>query len=428
MKRTLLLALRFGALALAGCSNVAEVLTAAPGGGAGGGEPGAGGSGAGGAPTAGQASSGGARPANVALGVAIDSGDAHTCAARFGVLYCWGANADGRLGLGDDRDRNAPERVGGDADWIGVATGVAHTCALKSDGSVWCFGANNFGQLGQGSFVPSFVPLPVTLPARVRQLSAEANTACAVLESGELHCWGRNWEGNIGLNDEHPGVDRPSPVRSGTDDDWRLTGTGDGHTCGIRAPGLLFGWGRNSSANLGLGQTVDEQRRVATPIGTEQDWLSVVSGQDASCGIRDVGLLFCWGGNSHATLGLGDRDQRLSPTQVMSPGGSGAWTDVSLDTFHACGIAGNSELYCWGRNIEGQLGTGDLDDRLVPERVAVGLSYRQAVVGRFSSCAVSAGSTPAADARIFCSGENNAGQLGVGDTTRRNAFTEVTFP
>jgi alpha-tubulin suppressor-like RCC1 family protein len=414
----------FGALGVAGCGNVAEVLTAAAGG-----DSSSGGGAGGGAPAAGQANSGGAQPENPALGVFIDSGDAHACAARFGVLYCWGENADGRLGLGDETDRGAPERVGDAADWISVATGVAHTCALKADGSVWCFGANNFGQLGLGSSAPSRVPLPVSLPGKVLHLSSQANTACAVLESGALYCWGRNWEGNIGLNDQHPGVDQPSPVRSGSDSDWLVTGTGDGHTCGIREPGLLLAWGRNSAANLGLGQTVDEQRRVATPVGSEQDWLSVVSGQDASCGIRSSGLLFCWGGNGYATLGLGDRDQRLTPTQVMAPAGSGAWTEVSLDTFHACGIDADNRLYCWGRNSEGQLGTGDNDDRLVPTPINVTASasgVRQVVVGRFSSCAVSSG----AGDRVYCTGENNAGQLGLaeGDAVRRNAFTEVAFP
>jgi hypothetical protein len=108
---------------------------------------------------------------------------------------------------------------------------------------------------------------------------------------------------------------------------------------------------------------------------------------------------------------------------------------VSLDTFHACGVDADNRLYCWGRNIEGQLGTGDNDDRLVPTPIDVIASVtasatgvRQVVVGRFSSCAVTTGD------RIYCTGENNAGQLGLGlrlsdaDAARRNAFTEVAFP
>jgi alpha-tubulin suppressor-like RCC1 family protein len=404
---------------LAGCSEVSEVLSVAAGGTSGGTASADAGATDAGSP------SGGAQPENPSLGVFVDAGDSHSCATRFGVLYCWGQNAKGRLGLGDEDNRDAPARVGGDANWSAVATGVAHTCALKSDGSVWCFGDNTFGQLGQGTLQPSNVPLPVALPGKVLQLSAEANTACAVLEGGSLYCWGRNWEGNIGLNDQHPGVDQQSPIRSGSYSDWTVTGTGDGHTCGIRGPGRLFCWGRNSAANLGLGQTTDLQRREATLVGAGEDWSSVVSGQDASCGIRSAGLLFCWGGNSYATLGLGDREARLSPSELGPPGGAGVWSQVSLDTFHACGIDAASNLYCWGRNVEGQLGTADNDDRLVPGKVVAGSDSQQVAqvaVGRFSSCAATT------DARIFCAGENGAGQLGLGDSARRNAFTEVAFP
>jgi alpha-tubulin suppressor-like RCC1 family protein len=406
---------------LCGCSEVAEVLSAGEAGAAGGGASGAGGAGRAGSPAA-----GGDQPENPALGVMVDSGDSHTCAARFGVLYCWGANADGRLGQGegDDKDRSAPARVGPDADWIAVATGVAHTCALKQDGSVWCFGANTFGQLGQGTQASSAVPLPVVLPAKAVQLSSEANTVCVVLEDGALYCWGRNFEGNIGLGDQHPGVDQLLPIRSGTASDWSAIGTGDGHTCGVRAPGSLFCWGRNSASNLGLGQTVDVQLRSATRVGTQQDWSFVASGQDGSCAIGAAGSLFCWGGNGSGNLGLGDRELRQAPTLLAAPSAAGGWRSVSIDTFHACAVSLAGDLYCWGRNIEGQLGTGDLDDRLEPARInqGDGQGYESAVVGRFSSCAVTT------DSHILCSGENVSGQLGTADNTRRNAFSEVAFP
>jgi len=402
-------------LQLTSCREVAEVLRA---------DTGAGGaSSAAGAPSgsdAGDAATGGARPLDPRLGIFVDSGDAHGCATRYGGLYCWGAGADGRLGLGDTEDRNVPTRVGVDADWVTVATGVAHSCALKTDGRVWCFGANTFGQLGQGSTESSSVPVLVQLPGEVRQLSSEANTACAVLVSGELYCWGRNWEGNIGLDDTHPGVDQLWPVRSGDGSDWKLTGTGDGHTCAVREPGLLFGWGRNTAANLGLGQTRDQQRRVATRIGDDDDWQLVVSGQDSSCGIRAAGELFCWGGNSFGNLGLGDTAQRLVPTQVEAAQPERVWQQVAIDTFHGCGIDSETNLYCWGRGLEGQLGTSDDDEHLLPALVAPG--FAQVAAGRMSSCAVSVGGA------VLCAGENDAGQLGVGDSERRPTFTELTFP
>ena len=42
-------------------------------------------------------------------------------------------------------------------------------------------------------------------------------------------------------------------------------------------------------------------------------------------------------------------------------------------------------------------------------------------VGRFHTCAV------ATDQTIWCSGENASGQLGLGDTQRRAAWTNVVF-
>lgn len=408
------------------CREVVEVLSTAAG--AGGESPGGGGARAGvdsgsgglageGPGDGGESAAGGARPIDPLLGVFVDAGDGHGCATRYGALYCWGRGADGRLGLGDTRDRDRPTRVGGDADWLTVATGVAHTCALKTNGSVWCFGSSTVGQVGQGTTVASSLPLRVPLPGKAVQLSSEANTACVVLESGELYCWGRNWEGNIGLNDTHPGVDQLAPVRSGDFRDWTLTGTGDGHTCGVRGVGLLFGWGRNTAANLGLGQINDQQRRSATQIGTEEDWSSVVSGQDSSCGLRLGGNLFCWGGNSFGNLGLGDLEQRLVPTQVAA---GRVWTQVAIDTFHGCGIDVDSNLYCWGRGTEGQLGTSDNAERREPEWIGSG--FAQVAVGRMFSCAVTL-----ADA-VLCTGENSAGQLGLPGNARRNEFTQLTFP
>lgn len=404
------------------CSQVAEVLTApasfgGSGGVAAGGGSGESGAGDRGAGEGGGAAAGGAAPEDPELGVRVDAGDSHACAVRYGALYCWGQNRDGQLGLGDDTPRNTPARVDPGALYRAVATGVAHTCALRVDGSVWCFGANQFGQLGQGHLTPSWLPVPIDLPGRVTQLSSGSNTACAVLESGELYCWGRNWEGNIGLGDTHPGVDRTLPVRSGSDSDWLMTATGDGHTCGVRGEGLLMCWGRNSAANLGLGQTTDPQRREAASVGMERDWYAVASGQDGSCGLRGDGRLFCWGGNAYGALGVGDRDARLLPAEV-----DGSFAQISLDTFHACGVDMGGRLHCWGRNVEGQLGSDDNEDRLEPLPVAAGSGFREVAVGRFSSCAVSE------EDLVYCTGENGAGQLGTGDTARRNRFSLVALP
>jgi alpha-tubulin suppressor-like RCC1 family protein len=44
---------------------------------------------------------------------------------------------------------------------VQVAAGDAHTCARSSDGAARCWGGNAFGQVGAGDEVNHGVPVPV---------------------------------------------------------------------------------------------------------------------------------------------------------------------------------------------------------------------------------------------------------------------------
>jgi len=66
------------------------------------------------------------------------------------VVASWGDNVSGELGDGThvsrslDRDINAGYQV------VQVSSGVYHSLAVLSDGTVWAWGLNNNGQLGRG--------------------------------------------------------------------------------------------------------------------------------------------------------------------------------------------------------------------------------------------------------------------------------------
>ena len=91
----------------------------------------------------------------------------------------------------------------------------------------------------------------------------------------------------------------------------------------------------------------------------------------------------------------------------------------SIDTFHGCGIRPPGALWCWGRNVEGQLGVGDYATHFVPTRAGTGTDWVDVSTGRFHTCA------QRADASIWCTGDNPRGQLGTGSSTRINAFAKV---
>ncbi|WP_437520448.1 hypothetical protein WME79_26830 [Sorangium sp. So ce726] len=408
------------------CTQSGVVLEAGPGGagagGAGAGGAGAARAGAGGA-GAGGAGAGGAAQDTVWRVDGLAAGPYHTCVIQGGRLSCWGANDEGQLGVGDTEDRTTPAAVEGDG-WAESAIGELHSCARRLDGSLWCWGANGEGQLGIGSAASEATPVLVSSAPPMAQLGSTYLHTCGVDVDGALWCWGDNEEGQLGLDDPFPedGVDRDQPTRVGSANDWTLVDGGQGHSCGIRAPGHLYCWGRNTRGELGLGDDAELQLRDPHRVGDATDWIDVRTGQNGACGLRDVGrgghegALYCWGENSFGEAGVGHEEILRAPARV---GALDDWVSFSIDTFHTCGVRANGELYCWGYNLEGQLGLGDMSDHTTPVRVGDASDWASVAAGRHHTCARKR------DGAVLCAGLNDRGQLGTGDLERRLVFTPV---
>lgn len=349
------------------------------------------------------------------------SGQGHTCLIRDAKLYCFGNGSDGALGSGELGNRTQPQRVDARVGYEEVVAGARMTCVLREGGIVECVGGGTSGQLGRGSFTDSGVFERVDLPGRAILVDAGYDHVCGILEDRTLWCWGANAEGQLAQNDPFPEAGVPSavPVQVAAPIGWKTVSGGQGHTCGIQEDGTLWCWGRNSAKELGQGPNFPLQVRVPTQVETAADWLQVAAGQNHTCGLRAGGLVQCWGDNSSGQLGTGDGIASDVPVTVVESGARA----ISLDTFHTC-VLSASGVQCTGRGEEGQLGNGI--SGLAASRsqflfMAGSAGAERMTVGRFSTCVVLA-SGP------FCTGANESGQLGVGDTQMRLQLTPLLSP
>src|SRR5262249_23745108 len=65
--------------------------------------------------------------------------------------WCWGREANGRLGRDGTPDNPAiPQIVSASGQFAQLAAGGAHTCSLDITGTGICWGADGAGQLGDG--------------------------------------------------------------------------------------------------------------------------------------------------------------------------------------------------------------------------------------------------------------------------------------
>jgi alpha-tubulin suppressor-like RCC1 family protein len=303
----------------------------------------------------------------------------HTCALRTdGTLWCWGRNATGSIGIGNVvSPQPAPVQVGTDNTWKSITAGDTQTCATRTDGSLRCWGSNGVGQLGIGNLItPQTSPIQVGTNMTWSIVEAGYAHTCAMRTNGTLWCWGRNNVGQLGTgNFENPQV---NPIQVGTDTTWKTISAGGEHTCATRANGTLWCWGRNDQGQLGVG-SIGASQNIPIQVGTNTTWNSVSLGAYTTCATRTDGTLWCWGSNTSGQVGNGGLvSPQTSPVQI---GTNTTWNRVSSGGSHACATRTDSSVWCWGSNVYGQLGFGHLiSPQTSPARVGTGT-----VLGIFAS-------------------------------------------
>jgi hypothetical protein len=235
----------------------------------------------------------------------LSAGHLHACGIQTDAsLWCWGLNGAGQLGLENVSSAAAPVQIGTDTTWSSVAAGGAHTCATRTDGSLWCWGTNNSGQLGTGEDATgkthaSATPVRVDTGTTWARASAGVAHTCGLRTDGSLWCWGSNDNGRLGNGTRGR---RTSPAAVAGGGTWAdVTTTGE-HTCALASDQSLRCWGANPSGQLG-NDTIDDQWEPALTAAPDTTWSSVGAGQRHSCGVRSEGTLWCWGEELGGLLG-----------------------------------------------------------------------------------------------------------------------------
>ncbi len=365
--------------------------------------------------------------------VSLSAGESHTCGVTSDHrAYCWGDNASGQLGDGTNTDRTVPTPVKNLTDVAGITAGQDFTCAWTTTGAAWCWGAAAVGQLGHGSSWASNEPVAVNLLADgVTRVSAGALHACAV-RNGEVWCWGSNGTGQLGINSPPASYSIPQKVSLATSVDVFCGGQ---HTCATTFQHNVVCWGDNQSGQLGIDSTTTlwGPQYLVNENGTTR---SGDLGSQHSCVLEEVpislnGLMYyleCWGSDSQGqTTGPGGESCVTGPCDLTQKT-AGYWESnvllpppppPALGSFHTCYVDSLGGLYCTGHNDFGQLGVGDTAGRQMFLPVFASDST-DVVAGGRHTCGIVVGA-------LFCWGKNTDGQLGDGTLDDRHNPVQVRW-
>jgi alpha-tubulin suppressor-like RCC1 family protein len=225
-----------------------------------------------------------------------------------GTVWMWGTSRFG-TGNGTTNGTVVPVAVGGLTGIRQIAAGENHMLALKENGRVWSWGGNAAGQLGDGTTTNRLVPIEVPGLSNVVAIRAGSYHSLAVTVEGRVMAWGANTNGQLGDNTFQ---NRSAPQQVLNLTDVSDIAAGAAHSLALQRSGLVWTWGANGSGQLGNGATSAGRPTVDVAVGVSNVF-TIAAGEKHSLAITFEGTLFGWGANTSGQLGDGTTTDRLFP-------------------------------------------------------------------------------------------------------------------
>ena len=244
-------------------------------------------------------------------------------------------------------------------------------------GTLLTFGYNNYGQLGtptnNGANTANPTPSPVVLPGQigtVAQMAAGGQHSLFVTSSGQLYASGYNFYGQLGVA-AGVGTGNPTPTPTlvtlpGQVGTVAHVAAGTSHSLAVTSSGQLYTFGNNYYGQLGNATNTTTTNPNPTPAlvglpGLVGAVTQIATGGNHSLAATSSGQLYGFGHNQFGQLGTvtnnGTSMPNPTPALVSLPAQGGTIADMAVGEYFSLVLTSSGQLYAFGTNYSGQHGT-----------------------------------------------------------------------
>jgi len=349
-----------------------------------------------------------------------------------GVVWAWGANINGQLGNNSINHSSSPISINqGQIKFVDIDVGsrtvntnIIIPTVNKLSGSdygsasfldqssyAWGWGSNAYGQIGNNTTSDNSFPVSIVGGKRFSFFRIGDLASVALDLAGYAWAWGYNFVGALGDNTLNY---RSSPVSVVGGKKWLKVVSSNSNAYGIDISSYVWAWGSNSyNGQVGDGTMIARSSpvsvigglqamdialsldsavmldissnawiwgtfvspRSSSPVSVvgNKKFVSISSNQSNFFALDASSYLWSWGTNTNGSLGNGTIDGTYSPVSVI---GNRRFikiaTNPDLRATHFAALDGNSQIWAWGVNANGNLGDGTTIDRSSPISVLCG--------------------------------------------------------
>ncbi|XP_078613708.1 RCC1 and BTB domain-containing protein 1-like isoform X1 [Branchiostoma floridae x Branchiostoma japonicum] len=264
---------------------------------------------------------------------------------------------------------------------------------------------------------------------------SSGNEAIVITQDDDVYALGSNCSSCLGVGDAQSGLE-PRKIDILCKKKIVDIGYGSGpHVLVCTDNGDLYSWGHNGYSQLGNGSTnqgLSPQLITTNLIGRKV--VKVACGSHHSLALTLEGEVFAWGYNNCGQVGSGTTTNQATPRKVAAcldhlEGEPPAINRTRKVTEIACGqtssmaLLDNGEVYGWGYNGNGQLGVGNNVNQPNPCRVA---ALQQMIVVQIV-CGYAHAMALTDEGSVYAWGANSYGQLGTGNKANLVTPTKIAL-
>ena len=329
-----------------------------------------------------------------------------------GVVYSFGRNCHGQLGLGNYDSPLLPIPIPSLPKIKQISCGGYFTVCVDFEGFVWSFGNNKYGQLGTGDTTD------INIPKIIQDIPPVLSVACGLYHTlfitEDLNLWscGNNTDGQLFL-ENLPVQKQLKPLQTSFSNITKIS-IGGYHSLFQNKDGDIYSCGSNKNGECGLGHFNSPQITPTKIPNLPPNIIQFVCGFGHNLFLDSEGNVFSSGYNLYGQLGLSheknqnvlDQIPDIPPIQTISC------------VFHSSFLLDfEGNVWSFGYNLHGELGHGDdSKNKLNPTKMQYLKKIQQISYGPIAFFGSSFLAKDFQD-KIFAVGYNANGQLGIGNNT-----------
>jgi alpha-tubulin suppressor-like RCC1 family protein len=345
--------------------------------------------------------------------------------------------------------------------WAATLPALGNAASGTSPGQLYAFGANLWGQLGNptNNQTEEANPTPalVTLPGArgpVTQVAAGGSHSLALTSTGQLYAFGENYFGQLGnavnsLAGEDPELaEEPNPTPTlvtlpGASGPATQVAAGRYHSLALTSTGQLYAFGDNdwgqlgntTNDNLWKGEAANPTPTLVTLPGEGGPVTQIAGGAYHTLALTSTGQLYAFGDNAWGQLGTATNDNgpnsprplppNPTPMLVTLPDEMGPVARIAAGAWFSLVVTSTGQLYAFGENRFGQLGN-PTNNQTEEANPTPALVTLPGASGPVTQVAAGFSHSLAltSTGQLYAFGENSCGQLG----NTANDRTELPNP